>query len=192
MDRPTSPLPRPPRSGARGGRWPVRIAGSTARLGAFGLTAAIAIGQCSPATSCTPAAPPPAVAVISGPAQAVVDLTNQQRGANGLAPVAVDQALVNAAQAHSADQAAMDTMSHTGSDGSNTGQRLDRQGYVWSRWGENVATGYGDASSVMAGWMGSPGHRANILNASLTQVGVGLAYSANGTPYWTQVFATPR
>ena len=44
----------------------------------------------------------------------------------------------------------------------------------------------------MAGWMDSPGHRANVLSANVTHIGVGLAHAADGTPYWTQVFAAPR
>ena len=49
--------------------------------------------------------------------------------------------------------------------------------------------GYPDAASVMDGWMNSPGHRANILSANVTQIGVGLAYAADGSPYWTMDFA---
>ena len=90
------------------------------------------------------------------------------------------------------DQAARNLMSHTGSDGSNAATRLDRQGYAWQAWGENVAMGYRDAPSVMQGWMGSDGHRRNILSRTVTQIGVGLAYATDGTPYWTQVFAAPR
>ena len=44
----------------------------------------------------------------------------------------------------------------------------------------------------MNGWMNSSGHRANILNGNFTQIGIGLAYSANGTPYWTMDLARPR
>ena len=51
--------------------------------------------------------------------------------------------------------------------------------------------GYPDAASVMDGWMNSPGHRANILSGNVTQIGVGLAYAADGSPYWTMVFARP-
>ena len=51
--------------------------------------------------------------------------------------------------------------------------------------------GYPDAASVMDGWMNSPGHRANILSGNVTEIGVGLAYAADGTPYWTMVLAVP-
>ena len=83
-------------------------------------------------------------------------------------------------------------MTHTGSDGSKPAQRVERQGYTWRSVAENVAYGYPDADAVMAGWMNSPLHRDNILRTSVTQIGVGLAYAADGSPYWTQVFAAPR
>jgi len=67
--------------------------------------------------------------------------------------------------------------------------RAERAGYSgWMALGENVAYGYGSVESVMAGWMNSSGHRANILNANFTHVGLGRATAANGTLYWTQVF----
>ena len=103
----------------------------------------------------------------------------------------MDSRLNQAAQLHSQDQAARKTMSHVGSDGSRAGDRITRAGYAWRSWGENVAAGYGTAESVMAAWMNSPGHRANILSGN-TEIGLGLAYASNGVPYWTQVFATPR
>lgn len=82
-------------------------------------------------------------------------------------------------------------MSHTGSDGSTLAVRVDRVGYGWRSVAENVAAGYPDAAGVMAGWMASDGHRGNILSANV-DLGVGLAYGADGRPYWTQVFAAPR
>ena len=82
-------------------------------------------------------------------------------------------------------------MSHTGTDGSNPGDRIARAGYRFSAWGENVAIGYPDAASVMDGWMNSPGHRANILSGNVTEIGIGLAYAADGTPYWTMDLARP-
>ncbi len=96
-----------------------------------------------------------------------------------------------AAQRHSEDQANRGQMSHTGGDGSNLAGRVDRVGYDWGRLAENVAFGFPDVASVMDGWMASDGHRRNILSAH-TEFGVGLAYGADGRPYWTQVFGSPR
>jgi uncharacterized protein YkwD len=83
----------------------------------------------------------------------------------------------------------MQTMTHTGSDGSNAGTRIARAGFAAGAWGENVAAGYGSAASVVTGWMGSTGHRENILNGAFTQIGVGYALGSDGTPYWTMVLA---
>ena len=80
------------------------------------------LGQCAP-QQCAPA-PAPAAPHPPPPLQQVVDLTNQQRAANGLPALSVDHAAVAAAQAHSNDQAARDQMSHNGSDGSNAGDRI--------------------------------------------------------------------
>ena len=58
-------------------------------------------------------------------------------------------------------------------------------GITYKTAGENIAMGYSSAQKVMQGWMNSSGHRANILNPSFTQIGVG--YVADGH-YWTQQF----
>ena len=80
-------------------------------------------------------------------------------------------------------------MTHTGSDGSNAGDRIARAGFSAGTWGENVAAGYATAASVVDGWMNSSGHRANILDPSFTHIGVAVANAAEGTPYWTMVLA---
>lgn len=161
---------------------------STTTLGAFGVAAALSLGQCAP-QQCAPA-PAPAPAP-SGAVQQVVDITNARRAEHGLPALSHNAVLTNAAQAHSADQAAANTMGHAGTDGSNPGDRITRAGYRFSAWGENVAAGYGDGASVMDGWMNSAGHRANILSGNFTEIGIGLAHSANGTPYWTMELARP-
>lgn len=174
----------------------------TTSLGAFGATATIAVGalapalqQCEPAPAPAPTttAPPTTAAPAPAPSQIqqVVTITNQRRAEAGRAPLSMNNLLNSAAQAHSNDQAAMNRMTHTGSDGSNAGQRISRTGYRWRAWGENVAYGYRDAATVMNAWMNSSGHRANILNGNFTEIGVGLAYASNGRPYWTMVLARP-
>jgi uncharacterized protein YkwD len=135
-------------------------------------------------------APPPPTPTT--PAEEVVALTNSQRAAIGLPPLVIDAAVTRAAETHSADQAAMRRMSHTGSDGSNAGQRLTRVGYAWRAWGENVAAGQRSAPDVTDAWLGSPGHRANMLDPMFEHIGVAVAYDASGVPYWTMVLATPR
>lgn len=58
----------------------------------------------------------------------------------------------------------------------------------WRSAGENVAAGYA-ISQVSAAWMASAGHKANIIRSSFTHIGIGLACSASGKPFYTQVFA---
>ncbi|SCL30079.1 Uncharacterized conserved protein YkwD, contains CAP (CSP/antigen 5/PR1) domain [Micromonospora nigra] len=144
----------------------------------------------SKAPSASPTRTGVAGAGTGGQAAEVVKLANAERAKAGCDPLSIDDKLTTAAQRHSQDQADHRNMSHTGSDGSNPGDRIERVGYQWRTYGENVAWNQKTPEAVMAAWMNSDGHRANILNCSFTEIGVGVANS-NG-PYWTQVFATPR
>ncbi|PMR58701.1 hypothetical protein C1A38_23335 [Verrucosispora sp. ts21] len=143
----------------------------------------------SPSRGATVTTSPSNPAGASQAAQ-VVDLVNAERAKAGCGALTVDEKLTTAAQRHSQDQADNRNMSHTGSDGSDPGERIDRVGYAWRTYGENVAWNQQSPAAVMDAWMNSPGHRANILNCAFTEIGVGVA-SSNG-PYWTQVFAAPR
>ncbi|MEL6891980.1 MAG: CAP domain-containing protein [Actinomycetota bacterium] len=124
--------------------------------------------------------------------QSVLDLTNAERARVGLAPLQHNALLTQAAQLHSEDQARRDTLTHYGPNGESPGDRIAATGYRFRTWAENAAMGYRTAESVMDGWMNSPGHRDNVLRASVTEIGLGLAYTPSGVPYWTQVFAAPR
>jgi uncharacterized protein YkwD len=128
------------------------------------------------------------------PAQQVVDLVNQERAKAGCQPLIVSAQLTAAAQGHSQDMATNDFFSHTGSNGSSPWQRIQATGYQYSAAAENIAYGYSTAAAVMQGWMSSSGHRKNILNCGLREIGVGYATHPNTSniAYWTQDFATPR
>ncbi|MGW1002724.1 CAP domain-containing protein [Streptomyces sp. NPDC002520] len=128
-------------------------------------------------------------APASGTVARIVQLVNDERGKVGCSALKVNATLTKAAQAHSDDMATHRNMSHTGSDGSSPGDRITSAGYSWSAYGENVAYGYSTPEQVMAGWMSSSGHRANILNCSFKEIGVGLAQPGS---YWTQDFGTAR
>lgn len=110
------------------------------------------------------------------------------------APVSLNQRLTAAAQGHAKDMAVHDYFSHTGRDGSTVATRADRQGYAWRAVGENIAAGYDSAPEVMRGWLGSPGHCANLMSGAFTHLGVGYATDTSskyGT-YWVQNFGAPR
>jgi len=101
-----------------------------------------------------------------------------------------------AALTHSMDMANNNFFSHTGSDGSSAGDRATRVGYVWSAWGENIAAGIplSSVSAVMQGWIGSPGHCANLMGSNFTNIGAAKFSNPSSTYnlYWTQVFGRPR
>ncbi|MGW2645332.1 CAP domain-containing protein [Streptomyces sp. NPDC001393] len=143
----------------------------------------------TPKPTATASSSPKPTATASGATARVVQLVNAERAKVGCHPLTVNAELTKAAQAHSADMAAHQNMSHTGSDGSSPGDRITAAGYAWSAYGENVAYGYATPEQVMNGWMNSPGHRANILNCSYQEIGVGLAQPGS---YWTQDFGTAR
>lgn len=107
-------------------------------------------------------------------------------------PLTWNAGLSAAAQAHSEDMTNMGRLSHEGSEGAVLADRLDAAGYEASAWGENVAAGQKNATTVVAAWLDSPGHCTNIMSADYTEFGVGIERDASGTPYWTLVLAAPR
>jgi uncharacterized protein YkwD len=133
---------------------------------------------------------------LSGFALEVVTLTNAHRAQAGCPPLAFNSRLTQAAQRHSDDMARHSFCAHQGSDGSTPWVRIQDTGYVYTSAAENVAAGYSSPASVVTAWMNSPGHRNNILNCNLTEIGVGYTYRADDPVryrhYWTQVFAKPR
>jgi uncharacterized protein YkwD len=136
-----------------------------------------------------PSSTPKATATASGVVARIVELVNAERSKVGCSALTLNTTLTKVAQAHSEDMALHQNMSHSGSDGSSPGDRITSAGYTWSAYGENVAYGYATPEQVMAGWMASPGHKANILNCTFKEIGVGLAQPNS---YWTQDFGTAR
>ena len=122
--------------------------------------------------------------------QQIVDLANQQREQNGLAPLTVSPQLLATAREHSAAMANAQTLAHT-LNGSTMTNRIKGSGYPYLAIGENVAFNQPTPAQVVKSWMESPGHRANILNKNYTEIGVGIANDADGNPYYTQDFGRP-
>ena len=118
-------------------------------------------------------------------------LTNNERSNRGLPRLAFSSALTNACQSHANDMAAMRRMTHAGSDGSSGGTRAIRYGFSWSAWGENVAAGYTSSQSLVAAWMNSTGHRANMLSTRFTHMGIGLQRGRNNVNYFCMLLARP-
>src|SRR5215471_14058568 len=105
----------------------------------------------------------------------VLDLTNAERSNAGLAPLVLSLKLQAAAQAYSQVLASGACFAHTCGPMPSFADRDAAAGYGdWTAIGENLAGGYSTPEAVMAGWMGSPGHRENILSTSFTEVGIGV------------------
>jgi len=87
-----------------------------------------------------------------------------------------------------------DFFAHTGSDGSQPWDRAAAQGYSYSAIAENIFAGSSSAQTAFDAWMGSSGHRDNMLNGNYTEIGVGYAYWAGSSygAYTTAVFGRPR
>ncbi|HEV3143850.1 MAG TPA: CAP domain-containing protein [Gemmataceae bacterium] len=134
-------------------------------------------------------APEPEVA-LSPEEKALVQLTNEARKKEDLPELKVNAKLMKAARNHSANMAKQEKMAHE-LDDKNPADRLKDLGYAVGHLGENVAFGQEKPQEAMETWMKSDDHRANILGKDFTEMGVGVAKSAKGTLYWTQVFARP-
>jgi uncharacterized protein YkwD len=115
-------------------------------------------------------------------AERVVEIVNQERWTynNGQLPPLKNHALLEAAaQGHSERMATGDFFAHCDLDTlEEFFERVLDEGYVYSWVGENIAAGSSSPEAVVAGWMNSPGHRANILNTDFREIGVGYYYQA--------------
>lgn len=111
-------------------------------------------------------------------AEEVISLSNQQRVSNGLEPLSTNTALTNAARAKAQDMIANNYWAHVSPSGKTPWDFIDDTGYSYSTAGENLAKDFDTSSGAVNGWMNSPGHRANILNASFKDTGIAVI---NGT-----------
>ena len=122
--------------------------------------------------------------------QQVLALVNQERAKQGLSALSWSDELTAVARAHSKDMAARGFFSHTNPDGQSPFDRMKAAGISYRTAGENIAAGQRTPQEVVNSWMNSEGHRANILNASYTRLGVGYVSGSGAySTYWTQCFA---
>lgn len=117
--------------------------------------------------------------------QEVIRLVNAQRAQNGLAPLAENWELSRVARYKSEDMARRRYFSHESPTYGSPYQMMRSFGLSYRSAGENIAYGQRTPAAVVSAWMNSSGHRANILNSSYTQIGVGYYETGN---YWTQMF----
>lgn len=115
----------------------------------------------------------------------VVELVNAERTKRGLKALTMNWELSRVARYKSQDMHDKGYFSHTSPTYGSPFTMIRNFGISYRTAGENIARGYTSPRAVVDGWMNSSGHRANILNESFTQIGVG--YVASGH-YWTQMF----
>jgi len=120
---------------------------------------------------------------------AVAAQINTVRTRAGLPPVQPSQRLARAAQHYACLLARTGTFAHRGPDGSDLRSRVTQAGYTACRAAENLARGH-DARSVVPAWLDSPGHRRNLLDAEVRDVGLGLAMD-DGRPTIVMVLGRP-
>ncbi|KYH29150.1 MULTISPECIES: CAP domain-containing protein [Clostridium] len=128
---------------------------------------------------------------ISAEANKVIELVNAERSKNGLAPLKANAELSKVAVAKAQDMIDKNYFDHNSPTYGSPFDMMKKFGISYIAAGENIAYGQKTPSEVMNAWMNSSGHRANILNANFTEIGVGMVKKADGTPYWVQMFINP-
>jgi len=104
----------------------------------------------------------------------IISLTNQKRAENGLAPLTINYSLESSASTKANDMLANNYWSHNSPSGKTPWTFIRNAGYKYLFAGENLAEGYSSGEAIIAAWMASPSHRANILNRNYKEVGVAI------------------
>ena len=117
--------------------------------------------------------------------QEVIRLVNEIRAENGLTALTYDWELSRVARFKSQDMKDNKYFAHNSPVYGTPFEMIRNFGISYRSAGENIAKGYATPQAVVNAWMNSSGHRANILNASYTRIGVGYVSDGN---YWTQMF----
>jgi uncharacterized protein YkwD len=146
-------------------------------------------------TGCSGAAPAPTNAAWE---QQVIELVNQRRRENGLPPLKHVTSLADAARWYAQDMVdddyfgpGHDTYDRSGGSLVRVCAWSDRIGAFYAggnALGENIGEGYASPREAVTGWMGSPGHRANILSADYRETGVGYRAGPSSGHCWVQDF----
>lgn len=138
-----------------------------------------------------PAAPVEASAITSS---TVISLANAARKEGGLSELSYNGLLTQAAQAKANDMLGRQYFAHNSPTGETPWSFIQATGYSYVTAGENLAIDFSEAESIQSAWMNSPGHRANIMNASFQEIGIGIAkgmYNGHETTIVVQMFGAP-
>jgi uncharacterized protein YkwD len=172
------------------------LASSLARIGAWLVAMALPVLL----GGCFGVAEPPAepsfyrsLAASDEPvdAAAAASMISGYRSNNGLTAVSVDPELMKLAQAQAEAMASRDKLDHNVSRAFN--ERLKAQGYRAREAAENVGAGYHTLAEAFSGWRDSPPHRANMLLAGATRMGIAAvrAPQSKYKVYWALILAAP-
>lgn len=118
----------------------------------------------------------------------VITLTNKERAKYGLKPLKANWELSRIARYKSVDMRDKNYFSHTSPTYGSPFDMIKSFGLSYRSAGENIAAGQSTPQQVVQAWMNSEGHRANILSADYTEIGVGYATGGSQRYYWTQMF----
>lgn len=124
----------------------------------------------------------------------VVDLTNKERSDNREAALTTNKLLEQAATMKAEDMAKQGYFSHESPDGNTPWEWIKKTGYQFAYAGENLAINFFDSKDVVDAWMNSTSHRANMLDAHYTEIGIGTArgiYKGREALFVVQFFAKP-
>lgn len=142
----------------------------------------------------------PALSVADAPpqdssvAETLLAEVNRARGDHGLPALRLASRLGEAARRHTHYMADSGHFAHEGPNGESVADRVVAAGYAYRYVAENIAAGQASANEVVVAWMNSPGHRANMLNPTVVEIGVGYTFRTDDPyhHYWTLVLAAPR
>ncbi len=124
---------------------------------------------------------------LMSPDDDAIALINDERVRAGIEPLQVKAALTAAALSHAQDMADTDYFAHASADGRTPQERAAEHGYTSYR-AENIARGQHSPDAVVDSWMNSEGHRRNLLNPDLDEIGLGVAERVEGGPVWVAKF----
>lgn len=157
------------------------------------------VAPAGPLAGAVPQPATPAVAPSGGTATysarelGLFNAMNEQRVANGLAPLVAKDVLTTVARLRSEEMVRLDYFAHFYPGGTSAYTLLQQQGATFNKAGENLAKVAGDETESVAvaidALMASPTHRANILEPDFTRVGVGAVTDENGVTVFTTIFA---
>jgi len=128
------------------------------------------------------------ITVQASAEQKILELMNAKRTEAGLEPLTLDNTLVQVARYKSNNMIQNNFFDHTNPDGTKWTNWLQTIGYKYTTTGENIAYNTSDPVELFNQWWNSPGHRANMMNASYTKVGIGVIYG-NSKYMGTQEFS---